>query len=81
MSTVFLIILAVQRDVMRRKLQNRIPNRFWNLWMLIVDLELMKRKIGDLRGYDFEEEKVPAEEIKIDFWGVFRAETPLISPI
>ena len=49
--------------------------------MLIVDLELMKLIIGDLRGYDFEEEKVPAEEIKIDFRGVFRAETPLISPI
>ena len=45
MSTVFLIILTVQRDVMRRKLQSRIPNRFWNLWMLIVDLELMKLKI------------------------------------
>ena len=55
MSTVFLIILAVQLDVMRRKLQSRIPNRFWNLWMLIVDLEFMKRKIGDLGGYDSEE--------------------------
>ena len=41
----------------------------------------MKLKIGDLRGYDSEAENVPAEEIKIDFWGVFRAETPLISPI
>ena len=48
---------------------------------MIADLKLDEIKIGDLRGYDFEEEKVPAEEIKIDFWGVFRAETPLISPI
>ena len=42
---------------------------------------MMKLKIGDLRGYDSEAENVPAEEIKIDFRGVFRAETPLISPI
>ena len=42
---------------------------------------MMKLKIGDLRGYISEKENVPAEEINIDFWGVFRAETPLISPI
>ena len=48
---------------------------------MIADLKLDEIKIGDLGGCDFEEEKVLAEEIKIDFWGVFRAETPLISPI
>ena len=49
--------------------------------MLIVDLELMKLKIGDLRGFYSAEGNVPAAIFKIDFWGVFRAETPLISPI